>query len=157
MKGITAVAAVGTLLATTIQAHDAVVHLDIERRQHNVLPRLARRSNSSLPVSLDNNVQNGGYFVNVSMGTPPQQLTLQLDTGSSDTWAPSISAPICQQSQGNPRGCFFGACMHIPLERKEQFNGKPESVCADVKFASQPEQFLNLPRHRPRSVCNFVW
>jgi hypothetical protein len=121
MKGIAAVAAVGSLLATTVQAQDGV-RFDIKRRQHNVLPRVARRSESTLPVSLANNVENGAYFVDVSMGTPPQNLSLQLDTGSSDTWAPLTSASICQQSAGNPQGCSFGACMHIPLFFKKNPN-----------------------------------
>lgn len=34
------------------------------------------------------------YFVNVSIGTPPQNLELQIDTGSSDIWVIASDANI---------------------------------------------------------------
>jgi hypothetical protein len=34
------------------------------------------------------------YFVNVSVGTPPQNLELQIDTGSSDIWMIASDANI---------------------------------------------------------------
>ncbi|RYP54593.1 hypothetical protein DL768_000653 [Monosporascus sp. mg162] len=37
------------------------------------------------------------YFVNVTLGTPPQQILLQLDTGSSDLWVNTPSSALCMQ------------------------------------------------------------
>lgn len=35
------------------------------------------------------------YNANLTIGTPPQQLSLQISTGSSDVWVPSSSANLC--------------------------------------------------------------
>ena len=42
--------------------------------------------------------QDALYFANVSVGTPPQQLRLHIDTGSSDLWINSATSQLCQQS-----------------------------------------------------------
>lgn len=56
-------------------------------------------------ASLLNNITNGAYVTTIKVGSPEQTLTLQVDTGSSDTWLPSTQAQICQTG-----GCFFGSC-----------------------------------------------
>lgn len=38
------------------------------------------------------------YFVNVSIGTPPQKLRLHLDTGSSDLWVNTPDSKLCSVS-----------------------------------------------------------
>lgn len=41
-----------------------------------------------VPVTLVNSANDEGpqYLVNISVGTPPQEVTVQLDTGSADLW-----------------------------------------------------------------------
>jgi len=41
------------------------------------------------------------YFANVSMGTPPQNLRLHIDTGSSDLWTNAASSKLCK-TKGTP-------------------------------------------------------
>ncbi|KAL7927111.1 aspartic peptidase domain-containing protein [Trichoderma austrokoningii] len=98
-------AAAGIALASTAQAQ--VVQFDIQRRDGPKLRDLARRA--TVNGVLSNQQIQGGYFLNVEVGTPPQNITLQLDTGSSDVWVPSSNADICTQvTQRNP-GCTFGS------------------------------------------------
>lgn len=98
-------AVAGVVLASAAQAQ--VVQFDIEKR-HDA-PRLRKRD-ATIDATLSNQKVQGGYFINVEVGTPGQNITLQLDTGSSDVWVPASTAAICTQtSQRNP-GCTFGSC-----------------------------------------------
>jgi hypothetical protein len=57
------------------------------------MPPLARRGGFSEEIS--NIIAGGGYFVQVKVGTPPQNLTMLLDTGSSDTWVLGHDSDLC--------------------------------------------------------------
>lgn len=59
--------------------------------------------------SLGNNVTGGSYQAVVQVGTPPQTMTLAIDTGSSDVWVLSPDAQICESSfESGPGECFWG-------------------------------------------------
>lgn len=90
-----------------------VLSLDVQRSiVHHVTPsgRLRRRS-GTVNTTVDNmvhrpfsdtpqqaltqNEQETLYFVNISLGNPPQDVRVHLDTGSSDLWVNTPSSAFC--------------------------------------------------------------
>jgi hypothetical protein len=69
--------------ASFVDASPKVVPMQIHRREQN---GLEKRGINTVNVTLGNYVRQGLYYVNASVGTPPQYLLLALDTGSSDVW-----------------------------------------------------------------------
>jgi hypothetical protein len=104
--------AAGALLvgaACAASTPPGVVRWDISRRdRRQELARLGKRADTYEEV-ITNEEMRGGYFATCQIGTPGQDLTLQLDTGSSDIWVPASTAQVC--SRRGDRGCSFGSCM----------------------------------------------
>lgn len=67
----------------------------------------SRASSNTVTAGLGNAVQAGLYFANISVGTPAQDLQVQIDTGSSDVWVPSSTASICENEKEG--GCAGGS------------------------------------------------
>jgi hypothetical protein len=104
-------------LASAVQLHrrdaPAVVGFDIQRGQiDGPDPRdLPKRDDQTVRQTLINEVrdpppqpafqwlisclQKSFYFCNVTIGTPGQQLSLVIDTGSSDLWCKSADSAMC--------------------------------------------------------------
>ncbi|KAL9129856.1 MAG: hypothetical protein Q9217_001811 [Psora testacea] len=71
-----------------------VVGLKIQRKHVlNPVVRDTLRRRQTVTQSLDN--EGTLYFANLSIGTPPQDLRLHIDTGSSDLWTNAPSSRIC--------------------------------------------------------------
>jgi hypothetical protein len=89
------------------EAAPRVLHHDIQRRDDIADPiqrdrnRLRKRQSSdkSVRVELDN--EETLYFMNVTLGTPTQDLQLHIDTGSSDLWVNVADSSLCQE-KGDP-------------------------------------------------------
>jgi hypothetical protein len=77
------------------------IRMPIARRAHD----LSRRN--MIQASLSNGGFN--YFVETQIGTPPQTVSLKIDTGSSDTWAYTPAACSAVNCQGG--SCKFN---HAP-------------------------------------------
>ncbi len=111
MKGHNAAAAVGVLLVGAVGASSSngVVQWDIQRSQRPQEFARVRKRAGTFEEVVTNEQTRGGYFATCRLGTPGQNLTLQLDTGSSDIWVPYVKAEVCQAAKTG--GCSFGACM----------------------------------------------
>lgn len=90
-----------TLLALASTATADVVAIPVKRNTAGSIgrrsPHLSKRA--TVTESLINNVTAGGYYATVSVGTPGQDLTLVLDTGSSDAWVVSADASLCTEKR----------------------------------------------------------
>lgn len=90
-------ALLASLAPTAASPNPGTVGFNFERRRVNAeeAPHLSRRQSKTVLAGLTNEYIL--YFINVTVGTPGQAFSLQLDTGSSDIWFPSINADICRQ------------------------------------------------------------
>lgn len=86
------VALASTALATIVKIPVARNAPGTVRRRS---PKLSKRA--TVTESLINNITYGGYFASVSVGTPGQDITLTLDTGSSDAFVLSSKADLCTE------------------------------------------------------------
>lgn len=99
-------AAAAFLSVVTADARPKVFGLDFTKEIRRDAPgvnHLARRQNT---VQADITNEEILYLINVTIGTPPQSFSLQLDTGSSDLWVPSVRSSACTQYSGY---CTLGA------------------------------------------------
>lgn len=90
-----------TLLALASTTAAEVVAIPVKRNSAGSDRRRSSRLSKRATVteSLVNNVTAGGYYATVSIGTPGQDLTLVLDTGSSDAWVVSADASLCTEKK----------------------------------------------------------
>lgn len=77
------------------------LHFDIARSNAPLL----RKRDGTVASDLDNDLAQGLYLINVTIGNPPQTVGLHLDTGSSDTWVVSSNNTVCDGGQ-----CVLGNC-----------------------------------------------
>ncbi|PVH98043.1 acid protease [Periconia macrospinosa] len=100
---VTSSSLIATAWALVQREQPKVLSLDIERR-HVANPvqrdRLRRRQSSKTVQQTLDNLETL-YFANASLGTPPQNLRLHIDTGSSDLWANAGNSRLCS-SRGSP-------------------------------------------------------
>jgi len=114
MRAHTAVALSALLAgAAHASAGNGVVQWDIQRTQRQeefqrLNRRLQRRADPDQEI-ITNEKARGGYFATCRLGTPGQDMTLQLDTGSSDIWVPDSDARVC--TEVGTEGCVLGTCM----------------------------------------------
>ena len=103
---LTAASILSCLSPVLAVAEPGTLAVNFEKRRVNArdAPHLARRQSKTVTATLANEVLL--YFINVTIGTPPQPFSLQIDTGSSDIWFPSVEANVCEQ--GVAQYCPYG-------------------------------------------------
>lgn len=90
-----------------------LVHRDVVKRWETG-QKIGKRANTILE-GLYNNRAQGGYFINITVGTPPQPLSVILDTGSSDLWLLSTDTDLCKNPSlqaSLSEKCYGGICKH---------------------------------------------
>lgn len=76
-------------------------------RSTNRQPALHRRA-GTYSQELNNNLTGGGYYAQVTVGTPPQTVDLVVDTGSSDVWILDSRANLCRSKTMQN---YYGYCL----------------------------------------------
>ncbi len=106
MKSTTSSARHVLVTACFITTAAAMLKVPIIKNRQVEAEQLAKRGTVDEP--LGNARTQGLYYANISIGTPPQHLSLQIDTGSSDVWVPSSQSSYCtsRSGQGCPGGSF---------------------------------------------------
>jgi Eukaryotic aspartyl protease len=104
MKNSTASATLLVASLLSAQAISAsVLSLSISKQTIPASAVARRVKRATILENLSNEISL--YSANVTCGTPSQSFTLQIDTGSSDTYLMSSAAPDCER--GN---CLGGTC-----------------------------------------------
>ncbi|MCJ1466173.1 hypothetical protein MMC07_004792 [Pseudocyphellaria aurata] len=92
-QSCTALLALATLPWGTGATVPKVVGYDFTTMKRELSPQKLARRDGGISVDLVNDKVL--YLVNISVGTPPQAMSVQLDTGSSDLWIPAINSDLC--------------------------------------------------------------
>ena len=98
LTSLTFVSGAPSSMPNKVPASPRTVRMPIAKKSRN----LSRRG--SIEADLSNEVN--AYFVETQIGTPPQSVTIKLDTGSSDTFA--FSPAGCSADS-----CYGGSCESI--------------------------------------------
>ena len=88
-------------LVSSAVATPGTVHLGFTKTKRVVdLDELIRRSTTgTVDADLTQVVEKNEYLINITVGTPPQNLAVTLDTGSSDLWIPAVDSQQCEQGK----------------------------------------------------------
>lgn len=116
MKSAIFYASLAATLAPTIFAQ-RVVSLDIDKPAPASAPQLSdllRRDLGSYSQVITNNISVRTYYAKVTVGTPPQPITLIVDTGSSDTWVIDDDISGCgKDACTTPCKCYRFMTVHF--------------------------------------------
>lgn len=90
----------------SVAAKPKVVKMELNKRAQTTHANIEERDTSRQfsNIVIENKLVEGLYSVNASVGTPPQMVQLQVDTGSSDVWMFGIHS--CDRETSPCSGSF---------------------------------------------------
>ncbi|KAK2608424.1 hypothetical protein QQS21_002991 [Conoideocrella luteorostrata] len=108
---------VALLLGAAATASAGTVSIDFQKRSpvHEHYQAVARSLSGratpagAIELLAANNITGGGYYADLSIGTPGQKLSFQLDTGSSDTWMNAADTSFCSDEDAQVKMGFCTA------------------------------------------------
>ncbi|CAJ2503878.1 Uu.00g112720.m01.CDS01 [Anthostomella pinea] len=115
-------------LATGVRASQKVVPVPFSRQAERRTG--LRRRAGTFSQELNNNLTGGGYYAQVTVGTPPQPVNLILDTGSSDVWVLDSRANLCNSEALQ---LYYGDC----LATYDPSQSSTYSLVSDDSFSIQ--------------------
>lgn len=105
----------GTALLAIVSFASAYVQIPVVRNEPGNPPLMRRGAFEQIML---NNLTGGGYYAEVGLGTPRQNVTLVVDTGSSDVWVLDKAADLCtspEKQQENFGGCIQTCKLLAPV------------------------------------------
>lgn len=104
--------AISLLALSSYAAALNVVSVSIQKVSNTELIRRGLSPRATITESILNNASGGSYMANVNIGTPPQAISLVIDTGSSDVFSLSYQADECTNARLAAKygGCTGGLC-----------------------------------------------
>lgn len=96
-----ALTAIVAALPWSVTADPHVVSMNFLKSR--IVQHGLQRRDGTVLTSLANNADLQ-YLANISIGTPPQDFIVQLDTGSSDLWIPSAQSDLCRTQDCSTTG-----------------------------------------------------
>lgn len=96
-------AAISAALELVYSDSPSVIAAPIQRRSnlpHPAVRDRLRKRDGTVQQTLDN--EETLYYANVTIGTPPQQFRLHIDTGSSDLWVNAAQSQLCSDPETGP-------------------------------------------------------
>ncbi|KAL2755711.1 hypothetical protein ACRALDRAFT_2059069 [Sodiomyces alcalophilus JCM 7366] len=109
----------------------------LEHHGHHHSPSSPSLWRRGVPGTFEEEIRNGriGYFTSINIGTPPQEVSLHLDTGSADIWVPSTTADICASAiDGEENQCKHGTFMPTNSKTYETLDAPFEVLYYDDSF-----------------------